>query len=416
MNDRIVLTPFEQSLAAALRDELPSPTPECLGPEELLDLVEQAEKHPHNAAVQRHLAQCAPCRNEYALLRQTWLLARRLPAGVAGVTGRVAADAPQAPDDAALHARTAATGPLRPVPGATPDSVRPGASFLRAWLMGPTGGRARLAWAAACAALLVAGWSLWAGQQARTGLRAAKSELNSARMRAASAQDQLRLAREQAARAENERQLAGQEAQLSISRLLVEVAGLRHRQLVAANDDNTDELAALNSIAELRGPADATRGSDAVRLRRPRATCVLEQRPRFEWELESTSTAQLRYELTIEGADGYRAEVALPRDASDWDMAGAKSAAVPSLKRGAVYQWRVRAIATDAPPIASSWARFKVVSQATAVRLHQIRRDSRDRPLVLFRAYLHDGLLDDARDVANTMLDKFKSPAPVSGR
>ncbi len=68
MNNPIEFSTREKQIMAALLAER-EPTPACMDPEDMLDLVEQGDKHPNYAALQTHLRGCAFCRDEYAALK-----------------------------------------------------------------------------------------------------------------------------------------------------------------------------------------------------------------------------------------------------------------------------------------------------------------------------------------------------------
>jgi|SRR5579871_38793 len=389
MNDPIEFTPFEQQLTSALRKERLEPTPACFDLEEMLDIIEEGEKHPRYTALQSHLATCALCSDEYAQLNQTWQEARK--------------PVPHTSPEVLPPQAEAQTSPRSPSMGAV----------IGEWLRRLAAGRARVQWAWGVAVLLVllTGWTLWQGQRMRTELRTAQARWQSDQTHIAADQINIQQLQKRLVAADAARQKDAQEAQSKLTAANNQIQDLQRKILKAYNDFDKNQL--LTSTAGLQVSREITRDSGGVRLRSPRSTCVLEKRPRFEWTLDNPLPAGTEYEITIAG-DGYHRVKSLHENADQWDMARESEGEFPSLKRGKIYRWRISIRVAGDTPKDSATAIFKIAPQETVNRIAQARREGADHPLSLIKAYLESGLLDQARHEFNVMLDRLQKPAPPS--
>jgi hypothetical protein len=405
MNDEIEHTPFERQLAATLRRERHQISSACLDAEEMLDLVEQGDKHPRYTALKSHIDDCQLCSDEYALIKQTWRAARGLPAEAPVALGQVRPAAPEAPDI-----------PVAPTPSHP--------SFVQ-WLRGRAWGGAprRIAWGLASSMLLVAGSVVWQRQHTLRELQIMRIQLKNVRTQMAAAQyDNQQLNRrigyieaaDAALRATDRKaQHDVEAARQAASRKAVAAAAMARslqRQVLLARDDTVTSHLLMASIAGLRIARGTVRSDTDVRLRSPLATCVLDERPRFRWALDNPTLSITGYEVVVDGNNKYHRVKRLPKDADEWDMSREPASSFPPLKRDAIYRWQVHALVAGDAPIISSTAIFKIASQAIVSRIDQARRRDAGRPLPLFRTYLQNGLLDDARREVNDMLDSLQRP------
>lgn len=428
----IEFSPLEKQIMAALLEAERQSTPTCLDPETLLDLVEQGDKHPRYAELQTHLAGCVACRDEYDDLNQAWREARRLPAEPSITPHPSRSETPELSDG-------------------TLSSSRPSfVEWLRGLVFGGVG--ARTAWGAASLILLLTGWAIWQERQTRSALQSTQARLQTERAHVASLNGQVNqlqqmqqthgtptpspsrdlpgptnVARLAHLETENRRlqnrladvttasQSATQEAQRKVNAANTQITQLNHQIALVRNDTDTTRLMSV-SLTGLSVDNEPVRGNGELRLRSPRMTCVLEQRPRFQWTLDNSALAVTEYEITIDGDSGYHRTKQLSKEADEWDMATEPTPAFPPLKRGAIYHWQIRALVANNAPIVSAAARFKVASQETVDRITQARHDDANRPLSLFKTYLQNGLIDEARRKINGTLDGLQTPTLTNER
>ncbi len=424
MEDPIEFSPLEKQIMSSLLEAEYATTPECLDPDTLLDLIEQGERHPLYTPLYSHIDSCMACRVEYALLNQTWRATRNFPLESLAVLSPTRTEVLDSPT----------TAPTRPAFG----------EWLHSLISENRG--VRIAWGAALLMVFVVGWGFWQLRHLQTSLNVAQSHLQTERTQIAALSEQLRQAQQnggtssvlpldnmterntvtkladsqtkikqlqaQLANAQAESQAAAREVQLKAAAVNALQLNIKRQLSLVRNDIETDRLL-IASIAGLREGQETVRGSSDIQLRSPRATCVLEARPRFQWTLDNSELALTAYEITIDGENGYHRVKQLAKDANEWDMTEELTLAFPPLQRGVIYRWQVRALVTGSVPIASSVAKFKVASQETVNQIALARRNDTARPLTLFKSLLQNGLLDDARREINSMLDNLQNPTPI---
>lgn len=419
MNDPIELTPFERRLAAALRDEQTTMSDECLDPEALLDDLEHGEDHPRHLAVLRHLSDCAACRHEHSVLSQIWREARNNSIA----TPPAAATAAMAPS--ASSERTV-------IPQA---SHLPIWDWMRTTLTGSHG--ARIAWASASIMLLVGILSFWTAYRSRTQMLEANTQLQRERRQNFTLNAEVAQIRK-AVNANRELASGGNAKALSEARELIrtlrkqivdqieerrnlvnaraEIKAANARaleykhQLEIAGDDGKTNRMLVASLSGVRPDRDSVRSDDALQIIAPNGTCILEDRPQFQWTLDRGSMSVAGFEVTIDGDKGYHRVKRLPKDADSWNMASESTAEYPPLKRGEIASWHLTVLSADAAPITTPAAKFKVVSKRTQDLVMQTTATDKGRHVALYRMYLENGLLDDARREVNGMLDDLRKP------
>src|SRR5258708_8349908 len=72
----VAWTPFEHDVAAALRNEPGTVTPDCPEMAEMLDWMDQGVRYPESERMQSHVGGCPYCRREYNELRRTITIAQ----------------------------------------------------------------------------------------------------------------------------------------------------------------------------------------------------------------------------------------------------------------------------------------------------------------------------------------------------
>lgn len=423
MEDPIEFSPLDKQIMSSLLEAEYATTPECLDPDTLLDLIEQGERHPLHTPLYSHIDSCMACRVEYALLNQTWRAARNFPLE--------SLDERHPPHPEVLESPTAST---RPAFG----------EWLHRLISENRG--VRIAWGAALLMVFVVGWGFWQRRQLQSSLNNAQSRSQTERTQITALSKQLQQAQQnggtsnvlplhntternnetkladsqtkinqlqaQLANAQAASQAAAREVQLKAAAVNALQVDLKRQLTLVRNDIDTNRLLTA-SIAGLRERQDTVRGSNDIHLRSPRATCVLEARPRFQWTLDNSDLALTAYEITIDGENGYHRVKQLAKDADEWNMTEEPTLAFPPLQRGVIYRWQVRALVTGSAPIVSAVAKFKIASQETVNQIALARRNDTAHPLTLFKSFLQNGLLDDARREINSMLDNLQTPTPI---
>lgn len=168
----------------------------------------------------------------------------------------------------------------------------------------------------------------------------------------------------------------------------------REREL-AETALKSGEATVAPEIAELIADADANRSGgqrqnpDAFPLLSPLGVAVLADQPTFRWSrLEGAES----YTVAVFSAD-YRQVAASPAlTTMSWTA--------PTLERGKVYTWQVKAqkdgreITAFAPSMTE--AKFRVLDQAQAARIRQAQSRYNGSHLTLGALYTQAGLLDEA--------------------
>jgi len=153
-------------------------------------------------------------------------------------------------------------------------------------------------------------------------------------------------------------------------------------------------------IGDLRGPSGTLMSgaseASAFRLIRPLATGVETDRPTFEWTRLQHSTA---YVVAV-------FDLAFNKVAESQPLADSVWQPPAPLARGRTYVWQVRALRGDeaivAPAPPAPEARFRVLSQAEAARLADLRGRYADFHLVRGILLAQAGSLDEAeRELAS---------------
>ena len=421
MNDRIEFSTFEKQIMAALLEAEREPTPACLDPEQMLDLIEQGEKHPRYAELQRHLDGCALCREEYAALYRTWREARNLPV-----------ESPVA---------------LRPARPETPKSTQTPAVSSRPpfaeWLRGLLAGVAKPSFAFGAALVAFLAWGGWQAWQTRTALLSAQElrrkdqatiadlsrNLNRARQdlqaksmptvspnherekQLAQAQGDIQRLQAQLANEQNTRQQSERQNQETVARLAAQNKVLEQQALLAHNEEPSDFK--LSPLANrVHQQVIAMRGDGDVLPARPMDTLRVETRPRFTWTFRDPSAPVTDCTVSVTTDQGVPVRVKhFDSKVEAWSMADDATKEGKPLPRNRVYHWDIRAKLSDGDTIRSSVAAFGIVSEPEASRIAQARRRYANQPEQLLAIYRRVGLTEDARQTYKTIGKSLNLPA-----
>lgn len=166
---------------------------------------------------------------------------------------------------------------------------------------------------------------------------------------------------------------------------------------------SAQRVAAPPLLRELAGAAGTLmgvpEGSEVFRLLSPLATAVLEDRPIFRWRRHPAARA---YDVTVYGSGFRRVAAGRSLSATEWRPA-------QPLPRGQVLLWQVRTLVGDkevvAPPPAAPEAKFKVLEQAQADELANLRQTYAGSHLMLGALYAEAGLLEEAERELQSLLE-----------
>jgi hypothetical protein len=165
------------------------------------------------------------------------------------------------------------------------------------------------------------------------------------------------------------------------------------------------ELAAL--IGKQGTMLGASREAPSFTLRSPVGTFVEETRPTFRWQ--SLSGAR-EYKVTVFNAQLNLIETSPQLHSTEW------KSSIP-LKRRQVYLWQVTAtrdleqVVSPVPPAAE--AKFKIISEAQATELNELKRDGGQSHYALGLAYARAGVLDQAEQELTLVPDSDPAHAPA---
>ena len=350
MTERDEWTALEQNIAAGLRAQSPQWTPQCLEPDDHLEVIDRGLEH---ASVRRHtthLTGCAFCRREHLELRQALVDAERLRA---------------APEQA-------------PAAGSTRGRVAP---WWKRFLFPAAG----VTFGAATAALALLAFAV---APLRTRVATLRAETETARQQQLSAQTRL-------AQSEQRRALQAQAAAKDKRELLRELTAVKRAAAAARDLPGVDPTLRPPEtlMAKLQSDKSATMGAPQAPKSgldlRPADTLVRTLSPSLRWSGMKGATS---YKVFL-----YSPERKTEKGQSSGSLTSTEWTPQP-LQPGTLYRWSVTA-RNDEKVLATALAEFVVIDQKTQERLQALSRAH----LRLGDFYLQMRLLDDAEREYRTL-------------
>jgi len=395
MREKTDRSPFEQEVTAAMQERIGAWTPACLPPNELLDLAEAGDAHPNALLLKMHVDDCAYCREQLDMLRETLALTQEADPTIPA-PAMVPSEEPQ---NAPVSLWSRLLGRLRGAP------ARPSLRF---------------ALAAAPALLLLAVSSiLWSRMHALDSERLRlKGETTALRKQAETDRKQ---AKEKETKQSDENARLNEALKKEKNRPVIRLLNFKDGEASLARD-NTGKLflaqpapplaqATFNQkslpipnhlLAELGMGKDLQlmgAPSDTFRLLAPVGTAVETPKVVFRWEAVPDAVS---YTLTIPLGDKEIQSPSIPARKGEREVTWTLSNPKYSLQRGGTYEWYVKAVQAGAPnsgieaPPKGKHARFRILNVSESRELAQDRQTAGGLHSALAAYYAKYGLLDDA--------------------